>query len=124
MDITARDIQAREKQWFRAKSFDGFGPLGPCLLTADEVPDPHDLAISLRVNGETRQSSRTGLMTFKVFFLVHYLSRSMTLEAGDIIATGTPAGVGVYATPPRFLAKGDVVEATIEPLGTLTNPVA
>lgn len=124
MDITARDIQSRERQWFRAKSFDGFGPFGPFLVTADEVPDPHDLAISLKVNGETRQSSRTGLMTFGVFYLVHYLSQSMTLEAGDIIATGTPAGVGVYAKPARFLGKGDLVEATIDPLGTLANPVA
>lgn len=123
MDITARDIQSREKQWFRAKSFDGFGPFGPCLVTADEVPDPQGLGISLRVNGELRQSSNTGMMTFKVFYLVHYLSQSMTLEAGDIIATGTPAGVGVFAKPPRFLGKGDLVEATIESLGTLANPV-
>ncbi len=123
MDITARDVQAREKQWFRAKSFDGFGPFGPYLTTSDEVPDPHHLAITLDVNGVRRQSSSTGLMTFKVFYLVHYLSESMTLEPGDIIATGTPAGVGVYATPPRFLVKGDVVTATIESLGTLTNPV-
>lgn len=124
MDISARDIQASERQWFRAKSFDGFGPFGPYLTTADEVPDPHDLAISLSVNGETRQSSNTGLMTFKVFYLVHYLSHSMTLEAGDIIATGTPAGVGVYSKPQRFLGKGDLVEATIESLGALANPVA
>jgi len=123
MDITARDVQAREKQWFRAKSFDGFGPFGPYLTTSDDVPDPHNLGISLDVNGERRQSSNTGLMTFRVFYLIHYLSQSMTLEPGDIIATGTPAGVGVYATPPRFLKKGDVIEATIESLGTLTNPV-
>ncbi len=96
MDITARDIQAREKQWFRAKSFDGFGPFGPWLTTRDEVPEPHNLGIWLDVNGVRRQSSNTGLMTFKVFFLVHYLSQSLTLEPGDIIATGTPAGVGVY----------------------------
>jgi acylpyruvate hydrolase len=123
MDITARDIQAREKQWFRAKSFDGFGPFGPGLTTPDEVADPHGLAISLTVNDERRQSSNTALMTFKVFYLVHYLSHTMTLEPGDIIATGTPAGVGLYATPPRFLEKGDIVEATIESLGTLTNVV-
>jgi 2-keto-4-pentenoate hydratase/2-oxohepta-3-ene-1,7-dioic acid hydratase in catechol pathway len=124
MDITARDIQAREKQWFRAKSFDGFGPFGPYLTTSDEVPDPNSLGIKLDVNGQRRQSSNTGLMTFKVFFLVHYLSQSMTLEPGDIIATGTPAGVGVYAKPPRFLEKGDVIEASIESLGKLTNAVA
>ncbi len=124
MDITARDVQAREKQWFRSKSFDGFGPFGPYLTTSDDVPDPHNLGISLDVNGERRQSSSTGLMTFKVFYLVHYLSQSMTLEPGDIIATGTPAGVGVYAKPQRFLERGDVVEAEIESLGKLTNSVA
>jgi 2-keto-4-pentenoate hydratase/2-oxohepta-3-ene-1,7-dioic acid hydratase in catechol pathway len=124
MDITARDVQAREKQWFRAKSFDGFGPFGPYLTTSDDVPDPHNLGIWLDVNGERRQSSNTGLMTFKVYYLIHYLSQSMTLEPGDIIATGTPAGVGVYAKPQRFLEKGDVVEAAIESLGKLTNTIA
>jgi acylpyruvate hydrolase len=124
MDITARDIQAREKQWFRAKSFDGFGPFGPWLVTRDEVADPHDLGIRLEVNGRRYQSSNTGLMTFKVFYLVHYLSQSMTLEPGDVIATGTPAGVGVYADPARFLKKGDVITASIDSLGVLTNPVA
>jgi len=123
MDITARDIQSREKQWFRSKSFDGFGPFGPWLTTRADVADPHDLGIWLEVNGRRYQSSNTGLMTFKVFYLVHYLSQSLTLEPGDIIATGTPAGVGVYATPQRFLKKGDVVRASIDSLGTLTNPV-
>ncbi|UCG52343.1 MAG: fumarylacetoacetate hydrolase family protein [Candidatus Latescibacterota bacterium] len=123
MDITARDVQFREKQWFRSKSFDGFGPFGPYLTTSDEVPDPHNLRISLEVNGQTYQSSNTGFMTFKVFYLVHYLSHSMTLEPGDVIATGTPAGVGAFAAPQRFLSKGDTVKATIESLGTLTNPV-
>jgi 2-keto-4-pentenoate hydratase/2-oxohepta-3-ene-1,7-dioic acid hydratase in catechol pathway len=123
MDITARDIQAREKQWFRAKSFDGFGPFGPCLTTIDELPDPHNLGIMLDVNGRRCQSSNTGLMTFKIFYLVHYLSQSLTLEPGDIIATGTPAGVGVHATPQRFLKRGDVINASIESLGSLTNPV-
>ncbi|MEE9270342.1 MAG: fumarylacetoacetate hydrolase family protein [Candidatus Krumholzibacteria bacterium] len=123
MDISARDVQFREKQWFRAKSFDGFGPIGPSLTTVDEVPDPQALAISLEVNGKTRQSSSTGDMTFRVFYLVHYMSHSMTLEPGDIIATGTPAGVGVFATPQRFLQEGDVLTATIAKLGTLTNPV-
>ncbi len=124
MDISARDVQFREKQWFRGKSFDGFGPFGPCLATPDEVGDPHDLAISLKVNGTIRQSSNTGQMTYKIDFIVHYLSHSMTLVPGDIIATGTPSGVGVFASPPRFLQRGDLVEATIEKLGTLTNPVA
>lgn len=123
MDISARDVQYREKQWFRAKSFDGFAPFGPCLTTSDEVIDPHNLEISLEVNGRQYQSSNTGLMTFKVDFLVHYLSRGLTLEPGDIIATGTPAGVGVFASPQRFLQKGDKITATIDILGTLTNPV-
>jgi 2-keto-4-pentenoate hydratase/2-oxohepta-3-ene-1,7-dioic acid hydratase in catechol pathway len=123
MDITARDIQASERQWFRAKSFDGFGPFGPWLTTSDEVPDPRNLGIRLDVNGARRQSSNTGLMTFDAFYLVHYLSRSLTLEPGDIIATGTPAGVGVYSKPPFFLKKGDVVEASIDSLGSLENPV-
>jgi acylpyruvate hydrolase len=123
MDITARDVQKREKQFFRAKSFDGFGPAGPYLVTSDEVPDPHNLALSLEVNGTRRQSSNTGNMNFRVHYLVHYLSHSMTLEPGDIIATGTPAGVGVYSTPQRFLHKGDTLTATVQSLGTLTNTV-
>jgi acylpyruvate hydrolase len=123
MDITARDVQQREKQFFRSKSFDGFGPVGPCLVTPDEVTDPHALAISLEVNGRRFQSSNTGQMTFKVLYLLHYLSHTMTLEPGDIIATGTPAGVGVFATPQRFLQRGDVLKASIESLGTLTNPI-
>ena len=123
MDISARDVQYREKQWFRAKSFDGFGPAGPYLATKDEIPDPHNLKLSLEVNGRAFQSSNTSQMTFKVFYLVHYLSHSMTLEPGDIIATGTPAGVGVFAAPQRFLKKGDTLSAAIEGLGTLTNPI-
>jgi acylpyruvate hydrolase len=123
MDISARDVQYREKQFFRAKSFDGFGPAGPYLVTPDEVPDPHKLDLSLEVNGQRHQSSNTSNMTFTVHYLVHYLSHSMTLEPGDIIATGTPSGVGVFATPQRFLKKGDTVAATVQSLGTLTNPV-
>lgn len=123
MDISARDVQYREKQWFRAKSFDGFAPFGPWLTTSDSVDDPRDLDISLEVNGNRFQSSNTGLMTFDVDFLVSYLSRNITLEPGDIIATGTPAGVGVFASPQRFLKSGDTITATIEGLGTLTNPV-
>lgn len=123
MDISARDVQYREKQFFRAKSFDGFGPAGPWLVTADEIPDPHNLGISLDVNGQRFQSSNTGQMTFKVEYLVHYMSHTMTLEAGDMIATGTPAGVGVFASPQRFLQPGDVLSASVEGLGTLVNRV-
>ena len=120
MDLTARDLQAREKQWFRAKSTDGSGPLGPWLVTRDEIPDPHALAISLLVNGETMQSSRTDRMTFTVDYLVHYISQTATLEPGDVVATGTPAGVGVYRKPPRFLQPGDRLVANIESIGTLS----
>ncbi len=120
MDLTARDLQAREKQWFRAKSTDGSGPLGPWLTTRDEVPNPHALAITLAVNDETMQSSRTDRMTFTVDYLVHYISQTATLEAGDVVATGTPAGVGVYRKPPRFLAPGDRLSAGIEGLGSLS----
>lgn len=120
MDLTARDLQAREKQWFRAKSTDGSGPFGPWLTTRDEIPDPHALAISLAVNGETMQSSRTDRMTFTVDYLVHYISQTATLEPGDVVATGTPAGVGVYRKPPRFLARGDRLVAGIEHLGSLS----
>ena len=93
------------------------------MATTDEVPDPQSLDISLDVNGKTMQSSNTGQMTFGVAYVVHYLSQTMTLESGDIIATGTPSGVGVFATPQRFLKPGDKLEATIQALGTLTNTV-
>ena len=120
MDLTARDLQAKEKQWFRAKSADGSGPFGPWLVTRDEVPDPHALDIALALNGETMQSSRTDRMTFKVDFLVHHISQTATLEPGDVVATGTPAGVGVYRKPPRFLARGDRLVASIGRIGSLS----
>ena len=120
MDLTARDLQAREKQWFRAKSTDGSGPLGPWLITRDEIANPHALAISLSVNDEPRQSSRTDRMTFTIDYLIHYISQTATLEPGDVIATGTPAGVGVYRQPPTFLRAGDRLSATIEGIGTLS----
>jgi len=124
IDLTARDLQRREGQWFRAKSFDGAGPMGPYLVTADEVRDPHALSIALEVNGETRQSSRTGEMTFTVEHLVAHISRTITLEPGDIVATGTPAGVGAHSDPPRFLQRGDRLSAHIETLGTLAVTIA
>jgi acylpyruvate hydrolase len=120
MDITARDLQRSERQWLRAKSTDGSGPFGPFLVTADEVPDPHALDISIDVNGETLQSSNTGEMFFKVDYLVHFISQTMTLEPGDIVATGTPSGVGVFRYPPRFLEPGDSLVGRIGSLGTLT----
>lgn len=124
MDITARDFQRKERQWLRAKSVDGSGPFGPWLVTADEVPDAHDLDISMDVNGETLQSSNTGHMIFKVDFLVHHISQTMTLEPGDVVATGTPSGVGVFRFPPRFLQPGDELTGTIGGLGTLRCTIA
>ncbi len=119
MDLSARDLQAREKQWFRAKSADGSGPMGPWIVTRDEPIVPHALDIALTLNDETMQSSRTDRMTFTIDFLVHHISQTATLEPGDVIATGTPAGVGVYRNPPRFLARGDRLVATIEGIGSL-----
>jgi acylpyruvate hydrolase len=124
MDITARDFQRRERQWLRAKSVDGSGPFGPYLVTRDEVPDPHALDISIDVNGETMQSSNTGRMFFKIDYLVHYLSQTMTLEPGDIVATGTPSGVGVFRHPPRFLKPGDELIGKIDRLGMLRYTIA
>lgn len=120
MDLTARDLQKRERQWFRAKNVDGSGPFGPWLVTSDDVADPHALDISLDVNGETLQASNTRELLFKVDYLVHYISQTMTLEPGDVVATGTPAGVGVYRDPPRFLDSGDRIRARVDGLGELT----
>lgn len=124
MDITARDIQWRERQWLRAKSVDGSGPFGPYLVTVDDIPDPHDLDISIDVNGETLQSSNTGRMFFKTDYLVHFISQTMTLEPGDVVATGTPSGVGVYRDPQLFLQPGDRLVGRIDGLGKLTCTIA
>jgi 2,4-didehydro-3-deoxy-L-rhamnonate hydrolase len=120
-DVSARDVQFGDGQWVRGKSLDTFCPMGPALLTADEIPDPQDLAISCRVNDELVQDSRTSRMYFSVAEIVSYLSRSFTLEPGDVIATGTPSGVGVFRDPPRFLADGDRVTVEIERIGRLEN---
>jgi 2-keto-4-pentenoate hydratase/2-oxohepta-3-ene-1,7-dioic acid hydratase in catechol pathway len=121
-DVTARDLQRADKQWVRAKSFDTFAPCGPALVTADEVPDPQNLRLELSVNGELRQSSNTNQMIFSVAYLVSFLSRSFTWMAGDVVATGTPPGVGVFRKPPVFLKPGDRVACSIEGLGVLENP--
>jgi len=124
-DVSGRDIQFRDRQWTRGKSFDTFAPMGPCITTADQIKDPNNLRIFSRVNGEERQNSSTRNMVFSVYEVVHEISRVMTLEPCDIIATGTPAGVGVFMKPePRFLMPGDVVEVEIENIGTLVNRVA
>ena len=122
-DISARDVQFADEQWVRGKSFDTFCPLGPYLVTTDEVPDPHVMQIRSWVNGELRQSSNTRELVFNVPRLVAYISRTSTLLPGDIISTGTPGGVGVFQKPPVFLQPGDVVEVEVDKLGRLRNPV-
>jgi len=123
-DVSARDMQSADKQWFRGKSCDTFAPIGPWMVTKDEIPDPHSLRISLTLNGQTMQDSNTANLIFRIPFLISYLSRSMTLDPGDIISTGTPEGVGASRTPPVFLKPGDRVSITVEKIGTLTNSVA
>ena len=123
-DVTARDIQKGDGQWVRGKSPDGFFPIGPALVTADEIADPHDLDISLTLNGETMQKSNTSNLIFNIPYLIAYLSKTMTLLPGDIISTGTPGGVGVFRHPPIFLKAGDEMAVTISGLGTLTNRIA
>jgi acylpyruvate hydrolase len=122
-DVSARDMQYSDRQWFRGKSCDTFGPIGPWIVTADEIPDPHSLRISLTLNGRTMQDSNTCDLIFKIPFLVSYLSQSLTWEVGDLLSTGTPGGVGHYHKPPVYLKPGDVVSITVEGIGTLTNPV-
>lgn len=120
-DITARDLQKKHGQFFIGKSLDTTCPIGPYLVTKDEIVDPHNLEITTRVNDEIRQSSNTSEMIFNIPTIISTLSKGMTLEPGDIIATGTPAGVGKGYKPPLFLKKGDRVEIEIESLGILTN---
>jgi 2-keto-4-pentenoate hydratase/2-oxohepta-3-ene-1,7-dioic acid hydratase in catechol pathway len=120
-DVSARDIQFGDGQWVRGKSLDTFCPMGPVLVTADELPDPGDLEIACLVSGERLQHDRTSSMFFGVPELISHCSRAFTLEPGDVIATGTPGGVGVFRRPPRLLGDGDVVEVVIEGIGTLTN---
>ncbi len=125
-DVSARDWQKGKPggQWLLGKSFDSFGPVGPYFVSADEIPDPHNLAISLRLNGQTMQSSSTANMVFTVYELIAYVSRVCTILPGDLLFTGTPAGVGGARQPPVFLKAGDQVEVELEGLGsTLSNPV-
>ncbi len=122
-DVSARDYQMRTSQWTIGKTFDTFGPMGPALTTVDEVPDPQNLSIRTVVSGEVLQSSHTRKMIFPVAVLIAYVSSVMTLEPGDIIATGTPDGVGAARTPQRFLRPGDTVRVEIEGLDVLENPV-
>jgi 2-keto-4-pentenoate hydratase/2-oxohepta-3-ene-1,7-dioic acid hydratase in catechol pathway len=124
-DVSARDWQLKKdgKQWLAGKTFDTFAPIGPVLVTADEVPDPHALGIRLRLNGETMQDSNTRQMIFSAAELLAYISQVVTLQPGDLIFTGTPPGVGFARKPPVFLKDGDVTEVEIDGLGVLRNPV-
>ena len=122
-DISARDLQRAHQQFFKGKSLDGSCPIGPWIAGAEEVPDPHRLLLSLRVNGRRKQDADTGQMIFRIPRLIAELSRGMTLEPGDVIATGTPDGVGFARTPPEFFRDGDIVEIAIQKIGTLRNTV-
>lgn len=123
-DITARDLQKKHKQFFIGKSLDTTAPIGPWIVTKDSIPNPNELNITTKVNGEIRQQSNTKHFIFPIEEVISVLSKGMTLEPGDIIATGTPAGVGKGFNPPRFLKAGDSIEISVEGIGTLINQVA
>jgi len=120
-DVTSRELQRRHGQWFIGKSIDTFGPMGPWIVTADDIPDPSRLRLTVDVNGERRQSALVADLVFDVGSLIETLSAAMTLLPGDIIATGTPAGVGVGSIPPRYLRDGDTVRVAIDEIGELHN---
>lgn len=120
-DVSARDIQLNEPQWTRGKTIDGFAPIGPWIVTANEIVDPGNLKISLALNGEMMQNSNTKELIFNIPYLISFISRTMTLQPGDIISTGTPPGVGMGRNPQVWLQAGDVVEATVEGIGTIRS---
>jgi 2-keto-4-pentenoate hydratase/2-oxohepta-3-ene-1,7-dioic acid hydratase in catechol pathway len=122
-DVSARDYQRATTQWLMGKTFDTFAPMGPWIITADEIPDPHNLDVQIEINGEMLQNSNTRELIFKIPDLIAFLSSVFTLEPGDIVSTGTPAGVGVARKPPRFLQPGDDVRVKIPAIGELRNPV-
>lgn len=122
-DISARDYQKATSQWLMGKTFDTFAPMGPWIVSADEIADPHALDIQLDINGETLQNSNTRELIFKIPELIAFLSSVFTLEPGDIVSTGTPAGVGFTRNPPRFLRAGEQVTVKIAGIGELTNPI-
>ena len=122
-DVSARDLQASHVQFFKGKSLDGFCPIGPVVITADQFPDPQSTSLTLRVNNVIKQSGNTRDMIFPIDRLIESLSHGLTLEAGDIIATGTPDGVGFARTPPEFLQVGDVMETEVEGIGTMVNRI-
>lgn len=122
-DVSARDLQNESSQWLRGKGGDTFAPCGPYLVTKDEIQDPHALRIRGILNGEVMQDSNTRHLIFNVPFLIHHITKTMTLDPGDVISTGTPSGVGEHRKPPRFLRSGDVFRVEVEGLGSLENPV-
>jgi 2-keto-4-pentenoate hydratase/2-oxohepta-3-ene-1,7-dioic acid hydratase in catechol pathway len=122
-DVSARDLQQQHMQWFKGKSLDAFCPMGPVVVTADEFGDPQSKQLRLRVNGVTKQDASTAKMIFPVDVIIEWLSKGLTLEPGDIIATGTPEGVGMGRTPQEFLMDGDLLETEVEGIGTLRNRV-
>ena len=122
-DVSARDLQKSHLQWFKGKSLDGFCPMGPCVVTADEFGDPQNKRIALRLNGDPRQGATTADMIFPVAVCIEYLSKGMTLEPGDIIASGTPEGVGLGRIPPEYMKDGDVMETEIEGIGVMRNTI-
>jgi 2-keto-4-pentenoate hydratase/2-oxohepta-3-ene-1,7-dioic acid hydratase in catechol pathway len=122
-DLSARDLQQAHMQWFKGKSLDGFCPMGPVVVTADEFGDPQTKRLQLRVNGVTKQDGQTANMIFPVDVIIEWLSKGLTLEAGDVIATGTPEGVGMGRTPQEFRHTGDVVETEVEGIGILRNRI-
>jgi 2-keto-4-pentenoate hydratase/2-oxohepta-3-ene-1,7-dioic acid hydratase in catechol pathway len=123
-DVSARDLQFADGQWVRAKSLDTFCPIGPAVVTADEISDPQQLGLRTRVNGHTVQDSSTSEMIFSVAELISFCSHSFTLLPGDVLLTGTPWGCGAFASPPQYLQAGDLVEVEVDKIGTLTNSVA
>lgn len=122
-DISARDLQSRHQQFFKGKSLYRACPMGPCIVTADEIPNPAGLGIRLRLNGEIRQDSHTGDLIFDIPTIIEHLSLGMPLEPGMVVATGTPAGVGLGRTPPEYMRPGDVMEAEIDSIGVLRNRI-
>jgi len=122
-DVTARDFQFGDGQWQRGKSCDTFAPMGQTIVTTDDIPDPHTLRIRLELNGTVMQESNTDQLIFSVPQMIEFISASITLEPGDVIATGTPAGVGFARKPPVFLKPGDKMEVDIERIGRLGNPI-
>jgi len=122
-DVSGRQAQFSDDQWYRGKSFDTFAPLGPAIVTPDEIGNVDNLRLTAVVNGETMQDGNTGDMVFDIPYIIEYLSADITLVPGDIISTGTPSGVGIFRNPPVVLKPGDVVECTVEGIGTIRNPV-